>query len=207
MTRRQIIRIAAVLTLAVAVSVTAASAQTSGKPVPQAPPPAPPPDYVIGPGDALTIKIWKQDEASGEVVVRPDGKITMPMGNDIVASGLKPEELKSKVAEEMKKFFEDPVVTIQVKAINSRNVFITGAVNKPGPYVLMGPMTVLQLITVAGGLLEFADKKNVMLVSGSLKDRNGQPLSYKINYDDMSKGKNMSKNNIELRPGDQVIVR
>ena len=216
MTTRQIIRIAAGVALTVAVSASVVSAQIvqrTGTPAqvaskqPPPPPPAPPPDYVIGPGDALTIKIWKQDEASGDVVVRPDGKITLPVGNDIVASGLKPDELKAKVAEEMKKFFEDPVVTIVVKQINSRNVFITGAVNKPGPYILMGPMTVLQLITVAGGLLEFADKKNVMLVSGSLKDAKGQPLSYKINYDDMSKGKNMSKNNIELRPGDTVIVR
>src|SRR6187431_3824420 len=101
---------------------TGTPAQLAGK-QPPPPPPAPPPDYVIGPGDALTIKIWKQDEASGDVVVRPDGKITLPVGNDIVASGLKPDELKAKVAEEMKKFFEDPVVTIVVKQINSRNVF------------------------------------------------------------------------------------
>jgi len=216
MTSRQIIRIVSGVVLTIVVSASIASAQIvqrQGVPPavsskqPPAPPPAPPPDYVIGPGDALTIKLWKQDEASGDVVVRPDGKITMPMGNDIVASGLKPEELKAKVTEEMKKFFEDPIVTIQVKQINSRIVYITGAVGKPGPYALTGPMTVLQLIAIAGGLAEFADKKNIMLMSGSLKDKNGQPLSYKMNYDDLSKGKNPAKNNIELRPGDTVIVR
>jgi polysaccharide export outer membrane protein len=216
MTSRQIIRITAVLALTTIVSASVASAQivqrqgvppavTNKQPAP--PPPAPPPNYVIGPGDALTIKLWKQDEASGDVVVRPDGKITMPVGNDIVASGLTPDELKAKVTEEMKKFFEDPVVTIVVKQINSRVVYITGSVAKPGPYALTGPMTVLQLIAIAGGLAEFADKKNILLMSGSQMDKNGQPLSYKINYDDLSKGKNPAKNNIELRPGDTVIVR
>jgi len=209
----RVIGIAIAVAFAFASVASAQIVQRTGTPAqvtskqPPAPPPAPPPNYVIGPGDALTIKLWKQDEASGDVVVRPDGKITMPVGKDIVASGLTPEELTAKVTEEMKKFYEDPVVTIVVKQINSRNVFITGSVAKPGPYVLMGPMTVLQLITIAGGVAEFADKKNVMLVSGSLKDKNGQPLTYKINYDDMSKGKNMAKNNIELRPGDTVIVR
>ena len=86
-------------------------------------------------------------------------------------------------------------------------VFITGAVSKPGPYPLIGAMTVLHLVSIAGGVLEFADLKNVMLVSATLKDpRSGQPLSYKINYAELKKGVNLAKNNIELRPGDTVIV-
>jgi polysaccharide biosynthesis/export protein len=174
---------------------------------PTPPPPAMPPNYLIGVNDVLTIQVWRENEVSGDVIVRPDGKITLHVGNDIVAAGLTTDELKAKVTEEMKRFYEEPAVTIQVKEIHSRNVFITGAVNKPGPYVLMGPMTVVQLIAVAGGLLEFADRKHIMLVSGSLKDKKGEPLTYMINYDDMTKGKNVAKYNIELRPGDQVIVR
>jgi polysaccharide export outer membrane protein len=215
---RQIIRIAVGLVLVMTVSASVASAQVTqpqgtsapaAKKQPTPPPAAPPPNYVIGADDVLTISVWKEDQASGDVVVRPDGKITLRMGDDITAIGLTIDELKAKVIQELKKFYEEPIpaVTVQLKALNSRRVFITGAVNKPGAYPLTGPMTVLQLITTAGGLLEFADKKNIMLWSGSLKDSKGQQLSYKINYEDLSKGKNPAKNNIELRPGDTVIVR
>jgi polysaccharide export outer membrane protein len=86
-------------------------------------------------------------------------------------------------------------------------VYVTGAVNKQGAFPLTGPMTVLQLIAAAGGLEEFADSKNIMLISGTQKGRDGQPLSYRINYNDISKGKNLAKYNIELRPGDTLIVR
>jgi polysaccharide biosynthesis/export protein len=175
---------------------------------PPPPPPAPAPNYIIGPDDVLVIGVWREDTVSGEVIVRPDGKITMKVGNDIVASGLTVDELKDKVTTELKKFYDPvPAVTIQVKQINSRRVYITGSVNKPGPYLLSGPMTVVQLIAVAGGLLEFADKKNIMLISATLKAKDGTPLTYKINYEDLVKGKNVARNNIELRPGDQVIVK
>jgi polysaccharide export outer membrane protein len=180
------------------------AAQNSKTPTP---PPALPPNYVIGVNDVLTIQVWRETDVSGDVVVRPDGKITLHVGNDIVAAGLTTDELKVKVTEEMKRFYEDPAVTIQVKEIHSRNVFITGAVQKPGPYMLSGPLTVAQLIAIAGGLQEFADKKHVMLVSGSLKDKKGEPLTYVINYDELSRGKNVAKYNFELRPGDTVIVR
>lgn len=174
---------------------------------PTPPPPPPPPNYVIGVNDVLTILVWRENDVSGDVIVRPDGKITLHVGNDIVAAGLTTEELKAKVTEELKKFYEEPAVTIQAKEIHSRNVFITGAVAKPGPYVLNGPMTVVQLITVAGGLQEFADKKHILLMSGTLKDKKGEPLTYVINYEELSKGKNTAKYNVELRPGDTVIVR
>ena len=175
--------------------------------LPVPPPPAPLPNYVIGPDDVLTVTVWREADVSGEVIVRPDGKITMKIGDDIVASGLTTDQLKEKVTTELKRFFDDPTVFIQVKAINSRRVYITGAVNRQGFYPLSGPMTILQLIAAAGGLEEFADKKNIMLISATLKDRNGQPLTYRINYDDLMNGKNVAKNNIELRPGDQVIVK
>lgn len=171
------------------------------------PPPAPLPNYVIGPDDVLTISVWREPDASGEVIVRPDGKVTLKIGNDVMASGLTTDELKEKVTAELKRFYDDPTVFVQVKTINSRRVYITGAVSRQGFYPLTGPMTVLQLIAAAGGLQEFADKKNIMLISATLKDKNGQPLTYRINYEDLAKGKNIAKNNIELRPGDQVIVR
>src|SRR5258706_2940914 len=105
-----------------------------------------PPDYVIGPDDVLTIVFWREKDMSSDVGVRPDGKISLPLINDVQASGLTPEQLRISVTEAAGKFVEDPSVTVVVKAINSRKVFITGQVGKPGPYALGGPPTVLQLI-------------------------------------------------------------
>ena len=175
---------------------------------PQPPPPPPIPSYVIGADDVLLVTVWNEKDVSGEVKVRPDGKITLAVGNDIVAAGLTVDELKQKVTEELKRVaFEQPTVYIQVKEIKSRNVYITGAVNKPGVYALTGPMTVVQLISAAGGLQEFADAKHIRLISATLKDKDGQPLSLQINYEDLLKGKNKAKNNPELRPGDQILVK
>ena len=193
-----------------------ASAQTAnGRPAlitnKPAPPPPPPvdPNYIVGVDDILTISVWNEKNFSGDVTVRPDGKITPPgVGNDILAVGLTMEQLKAKVVEELKsKYFESPDVSLALKSMQSRRVYITGNVQKPGPYLLTGPMTVLQLISYAGGLLEFAKKKEIMLISATLKNKDGSPLTYKINYEELEKGKNPAKNNIELRPGDQVIVR
>jgi polysaccharide export outer membrane protein len=138
---------------------------------------------------------------SQEVVVRPDGKISLPLLNDMQATGLTPEQLRLKITEAGSKFVEDPAVMVIVKDIKSRNVFITGQVAKPAPYPLNGPMSVLQLITLAGGLQEFADSKNILII----RAENGQPVSYRFNYSEVLKRKNL-KQNIELKPGDQVVV-
>jgi len=214
-TRRILGMTAALATAALVFSIASLQAQTtqkqsgSGKPnTTPAPTPAPlPPSFIIGPDDVLTVNVWNAKEVSGDVVVRPDGKITLPVGNDIVASGLTVDELKEKVTTELKRgFYDDPTVFIQVKTINSRTVSITGMVNKPGRYPLTGPMTVVQLISAAGGLLEFADQKHIVLISGSLKAKDGQPMSFQINYKELLQRKNLSKNNPELRPGDSIIV-
>jgi polysaccharide biosynthesis/export protein len=186
----------------------APGSKPNGKPV--APPPVlvVPPDYRIGLGDVLVVNVWREDSASGEIMVRPDGKVTPKMLDDIMALGLTTDELKKLVEEGLKKFFTEgvPAVQIQVKAINSRNVFITGAVSKPGPYPIIGQMNLNQLISLAGGLLEFANKKRILLIRGTLKDKNGQPITLFINYEELQNGKNVQRNNPDLMPGDQVIV-
>ena len=175
--------------------------------VPAAPNPAAPQgvptpaDYVIGPDDLLTVVYWRDKELSGDVAVRPDGKISLPLLNDIQAAGLTPEQLRVAVTAAAGKFLEEPSVTVVVRQINSRRVYITGQVGKPGPYNLSGPMTVLQLIATAGGVLEYADTKNIVV----MRTENGKPASYAFNYKDVIKRKNL-KQNIELRPGDTVIV-
>jgi polysaccharide biosynthesis/export protein len=160
-----------------------------------------PPDYLIGPEDVLAIVFWRDKDMSTEVMVRPDGKISLPLLNDIQASGLSPEQLRLQLIEAASKIIEEPSVAIVVKAINSRKVFVTGQVSKAGPYPLSGATTVLQLIATAGGVLEYADSKNIRV----MRTENGKPVSYRFNYKDVIKGKNL-KQNIELKPGDTVIV-
>ena len=163
----------------------------------------PPADYVIGPDDVLSVVFWKDKDFSGDVTVRPDGKITLPLINDLVAGGLTPAQFTDVVKKAASAFMQDdPAVTVQVKQINSRKVFIVGAVAKPQAYALTDHMTVLNLITIAGGLQEFATKDDI----GVLRIVNGQPKRFKVNYEDIAKGKNLAQN-IELKPGDQVVVR
>jgi polysaccharide biosynthesis/export protein len=165
-------------------------------------PVTPPPDYVIGPDDVLQILYWREKDMSAEVTVRPDGMITLPLLNDVQAGGLTPDQLRDKINELSKKFLkEDPTVTVAIKTINSRKVFITGSVAKPGPYPLTSPTTVLQVIAMAGGLTEFANQSKIAV----MRQENGKLVRYPFNYKDVAKGKNLEQN-IELKPGDTVIV-
>jgi polysaccharide biosynthesis/export protein len=160
-----------------------------------------PADYVIGPDDNLAVVYWREKDMSADVVVRPDGMISLPLLNEVKASGLTVEQLRTAITEGASKFVEEPTVSVVVKAINSRKVFITGSVGKPGPYPLGGPTTVLNLISYAGGLAEYANKKKIVVV----RKENGREMTLRFNYEDVMKGKNLSQN-IELKPGDTVIV-
>jgi polysaccharide biosynthesis/export protein len=161
----------------------------------------PPADYVIGPDDVLTVVFWREKDMSGDVTVRPDGRITLPLVNELHAAGLTPEELRVAIDEAASKYIEDPTATVQIKQINSRRVYITGMVARGGPYVLSGPMTVLQLIATAGGVLDWANEKNISI----MRVENGTTRSIRFNYHDVRRGRNLHQN-IELKPGDTVIV-
>jgi polysaccharide export outer membrane protein len=180
-------------------------------PAPAAPPPAvaaaaaagvtPPPDYLIGADDVLSVIYWKDDTMTRDVVVRPDGRISLPLLNDVQASGLTVTQLGAKLTEDSKKFIEDPNVTIVVKQINSRRVSITGEVAKPGVYQLSGTTTVLDLISLAGGLRDYADSKHIVII----RTENGKAISHTFNYKDIASGKNL-RQNLELKPADMIVV-
>jgi polysaccharide biosynthesis/export protein len=178
-------------------------------PVPPAPatvvPPAPavvvPGDYTIGPDDILSVVFWRDKEMSADVVVRPDGRVTLPLVNDVVAGGLTPEQLRDRIREEAAKYVEDPNVTVVIKQINSRKVFISGMVGRPGAYPLSGAITVLQMLSMAGGVNEFADDKKIII----MRAENGKQRALKFNLRDVKKGKNLQQN-IELKPGDTIVV-
>jgi len=159
-------------------------------------------DYVIGPGDILAIVFWREpDMSAGEVTVRPDGRISIPLLNDILVTGLTPDQLRQKLATDAQRYVQEPNVTIVVKQINSRRVYIVGQVAKPGPYSLTAPMNVLQLISTAGGLLEYADDKNIVI----MRNENGKITNFMFNYKDVLHRKNL-KQNIDLKPGDSILV-
>ena len=162
---------------------------------------ATPAGFVIGQDDALAIVFWREKELSADVVVRPDGMISLPLLNDVRAEGLTPDQLRAALTTAAAKFVEEPTVTVVVKAINSRKVFITGQVLKPGTYSLGGPTTVLQLIAISGGVAEYAKKKKIMVIR---KD-NGKDVVHPFNYEQVMQGKRLQQN-IELMPGDTVIV-
>jgi polysaccharide export outer membrane protein len=160
-----------------------------------------PPDYVIGPEDQLSVVFFQDKDMSADVVVRPDGKISLPLINEIQASGLTPEQLRENVSAEAKQFIQDPKTTIVIRQINSRKVYITGAVEKPGTYPLMGPTAVLQLIATAGGVKEYADTKKILII----RKEKGRQVTYNFNYKEVVSQKNMSQN-IDLKPGDTIVV-
>jgi len=179
---------------------TAAAPHAAG-PTAGAPGLATPPDFVLGPSDVISVVFWREKDLSGDVVIRPDGQISLPLLNDVHAAGLTPEQLRQRITEASAKFIDDPTVTVVVKEINSRRVFITGQVAKPGPYGLTGPTTVLQLIAMAGGVLEYSDSKHISV----MRVEGGRARNFAFNYKDVMRGKNL-RQNIELKPGDTVMV-
>jgi len=205
-TRNNIVRYAAHFAAVVVLSVAPTAAQTPASPSfashdGATAAPVVPSDFVFGPDDVVSVLFWRDKDMSADVTVRPDGRISLPLINDIQAAGLTPEQLRRAITDASAKYLDDPTVTVIVKAINSRKVFITGMVAKPGDYSIPGRTTVLQLIAMAGGLHEFADSKNITIN----RYDNGRQTTLRFNYKDVSKGKNL-RQNIELKPGDTVIV-
>ena len=157
-------------------------------------------DYVIGPDDTLHISVWKEPDLSEILPVRPDGKISMPLLNDIQAAGLTPLRLKDSITEKLKKYIADPRVTVIVTAMNSQRVFITGEVQRSGPIQLLPNMTILQALSQAG-FTEFANLKSIYL----LRTQNGRQVKVPFNYKEVVKGNHLEQN-ISLKAGDVLVV-
>jgi polysaccharide export outer membrane protein len=160
-----------------------------------------PNDYVIGPEDVLGVLFWREQDMSGDVTVRPDGIITLPLIGEVKAAGMRPDALRQQIQASAAKYLTEANVAVVVRQINSRKVFITGMVQAPGAYPLTGPRTVMQLIALAGGLLEYAETDHITI----MRDDGQRTRSFKFNYDDVAKGKKLEQN-IPLQPGDTVVV-
>ena len=159
------------------------------------------PGFTIGPEDLLGVFVWREAEVSGDVAVRPDGMVTLPLIRDVKAAGLTPNELADRIQEALREFITDPSVTVVVRQMNSRKVFITGEVAKPGAYPLASPMTVMQLIAIAGGINEFAEANGISV----MRVEAGKTKTFKFEYKDVARGKKPEQN-IVLKPGDTVVV-
>jgi polysaccharide export outer membrane protein len=170
-------------------------------PAASSPVPANDPDYKIGPQDVLTINVWKEPDVSREVPVRPDGKISLPLLNDVEAAGLTPMQLANSLTESLKKFISSPQVTVIVKEINSRRVYVIGEVVRAGTFPLLPRMTVLQVVSGCGGFTQFANPKKIYV----LRSKDGKQTKIPFNYKEVVSGKNPEQN-IELQPGDTIVV-
>jgi polysaccharide biosynthesis/export protein len=157
--------------------------------------------YLVGPEDVLDIAVWKEPDVSRVVPVRPDGRISLPLIDDIQAAGFSPEQLAAAIAEKLRKFVNEPQVTVIVTAVNSQRVFVVGEVLKAGPLPLFPGMTVLQALASAGGFTPFANVKKIHVV----RIRDGKQVELPFNYRDVLKGDNPEQN-ISLEPGDAIIV-
>jgi len=156
--------------------------------------------YVIGPEDVLHIAVWREADLTATLPVRPDGKISLPLLNDVQASGLTPQQLASSVTEKLKKYIADPRVTVVVTQINSKRVFMVGEVLHPGPMSMIANMTVLQALSSAG-LNQFANTKRIYV----LRTENGKQQKLPVNYRKLVKGEQIEQNYV-LQPGDEIVV-
>ena len=182
------------------VNTAAVCAQTAAN-TPVLEPPKAEAHYIIAPNDVLNIFVYKEPNLSGKVTVLPDGRISFPLVQDMQAAGLNPAQLKVKIEEALKEYLDVPTVTVSVDSIQSYKIYVTGKVARSGMISSEKPITVLQALATAGGVSEFADVADMVIIRGAGEDSK----LFRFNYPEVIKGKNFSQNML-LRSGDVVVV-
>lgn len=173
-------------------------------------------DYVIGPGDVLQVFVWKEPDVSGEVRVRTDGKVTIPLLGDVMAAGSTTQALAADLSQRLARFLTAPKVTVSLVSANSLRFFVVGAVNKPGEFLLNGRVTVLEALALAGGFKEEARTNKIVIVRRDPTAPAGAPgpaspvrrtgeVAIRINYKSLASGKDL-RGNAVLQPGDTIVV-
>ena len=155
-----------------------------------------PNSYRIGAEDVLEIRVWRENELSGQVRVRPDGKVTLPLVGDVQASGLTPSELQKKAVQAFSQILNSPQVIVSVVSVQSKKYYVSGQVEKSGPFPLVTPTTILQAMSLAG-FREWAKKGSIVIMRGNER--------LKFNYNQVIKGKRLEQN-IQLEDGDHIYV-
>lgn len=157
--------------------------------------------YPIQPGDQLAVSVWKEDEMSQQVTVRPDGFITIPLVGEIRAAGDTIETLRQQITERLNKFIPDPVVTVSVLNLSGNTVYVLGHVNRPGVFPMVRNIDVMQALSMAGGTSTYAALNKIKV----LRRENGKLTAIPFEYGDVEKGKHLEQN-ILLKAGDVVVV-
>jgi polysaccharide export outer membrane protein len=157
--------------------------------------------YLLQPGDVLTVSVWKEADLSGDLLVRPDGAISMPLAGEIPAAGRTVEDVRSTVDQRLRKYIPEPAVTVSVKQTLGNQIFVIGKVNHPGPYPIIRPVDVLQALSLAGGTTPFASVDDIKV----LRRRGEQQTIIPFRYSDIEHGRKLEQN-ILLESGDTVVV-
>jgi polysaccharide export outer membrane protein len=157
--------------------------------------------YLIQPGDVLQVSVWKEPDLQSELLVRPDGGISFPLAGDVTVSGLSVAAVSDVIAERIKRYIPDPVVTVVTKAIGGNHIYVVGKVNRPGEFPFSRPLDVMQALSLAGGTTPFASLSSIRI----LRRDNGKQTAMRFDYGDIENGKAL-ESNVLLRSGDTVVV-
>lgn len=159
------------------------------------------PGYQIGPEDVLAISVWKEDGLKVEALVRPDGGLSFPLIGDIQAAGKTTVQLREEIAKKLEKFIPDPVVSVGLMKVVGNKIYVIGKVSRPGEFPAGRYISVIQALTVAGGLTPFAAENDIKI----LRKENGKDVVFPFQYSSVKKGENLEQN-IQLKGGDVVVV-
>jgi len=157
--------------------------------------------YYVQPGDVLQVSVWKEEGLEAEVLVRPDGAFSFPLTGDVDARGKSVEELRTVIAERLKRYIPNPVVTVAVRQIMGNRIFVLGQVNRPGDFPFTRPVDVMQALSMAGGTNSFAALNDIVI----LRRERGQLKTFKFHYAEVARGKDLAQN-ILLTSGDTIVV-
>jgi polysaccharide export outer membrane protein len=157
--------------------------------------------YRVQPGDILIVSVWKEDGLTGDVFVRPDGGLSLPLAGEISASGKTIEDLRKEITERLRHYMPQPVVTVAVKQIGGNHIYVLGKVNKPGDFQFTTPIDVMQALSLAGGATPYAALNDIAI----LRRENGREQAIRFRYGDVERGRDLQQN-ILLHSGDTVVV-
>jgi polysaccharide export outer membrane protein len=157
--------------------------------------------YLINPGDILDISVWNEETLKREVRVLPDGSIGFPLAGTVLAAGRTVEDLRKELTKKLTEYIAEPVVNVAVKAAEGYVVYVTGQVKTPGKFLMNEPMTVMQVLGLAGGFSQFAAKDDIVIIRKNSKGSE----SLKFEYSDLEEGKELQNNHL-LKSGDVIVV-
>lgn len=187
--------------IALVLAVFAGATWADDRPVGVQPAGATLPGYHLQPGDIITVSVWKETDLQADVLVRPDGGFTFPLAGDVAAVGKTVDEIRTVLADRLKRYIPNPVVTVAVKQINGNRIYVVGRVNHAGDFPLSSPLDVMQAIALAGGTTPFAAINDIVI----LRRQNGQQQALHFHYADVARGHELSQN-VLLQTGDTVVV-